>query len=77
MPTQVVQTQPSINAFSSFIQFWEDVKAIAGPYWYPTKSGERAFSDVIRAWGMLILLILLIIALVAVTTFNSFIYRYL
>ena len=77
MPTQVVQVQPSINAFSSFIQFWEDVKAIAGPYWYPTKPGERAFAEVIRAWGMLILLILLIIALVAVTTFNSFIYRYL
>ncbi|MCC5655159.1 ATP-binding cassette domain-containing protein [Nostoc sp. XA013] len=77
MPTQVVQVQPSTNAFSSFIQFWEDVKAIAGPYWYPIKPGERAFSDVIRAWGMLILLILLIIALVAVTTFNSFIYRYL
>ncbi len=77
MTTQVVQAKPSTNAFSDFIQFWEDVKAIAGPYWYPTSPGGRAFSEVIPAWGMLILLILLIITLVAVTTFNSFIYRYL
>lgn len=39
--------------------------------------GQRAFSDVIRAWGMLILLILLIIAFVGVTAFNSFINRYI
>jgi vitamin B12/bleomycin/antimicrobial peptide transport system ATP-binding/permease protein len=77
MPNQVVQSQPTENAFSSFIQFWGDVKAIAGPYWYPTKPGERAFSDVIRAWGMLILLILLIIALVGTTAYNSFVNRYL
>jgi vitamin B12/bleomycin/antimicrobial peptide transport system ATP-binding/permease protein len=77
MPTQVVQNQPPTNALSAFTQFWEDVKAIAGPYWYPTKSGERAFADVIKAWGMLFLLILLIITLVGVTVFNSFISRYL
>ena len=75
MPTQVVQNQPSTNSFSAFIQFWEDVKANAGAYWYPTKPGERAFSDVIRAWGMLILLILLIITLVSLSVFNSFISR--
>ncbi|MDZ8083999.1 MAG: ATP-binding cassette domain-containing protein [Nostoc sp. DedQUE12b] len=77
MPTQVVQPQPGTNPVSDFIQFWKNVRAIAGPYWYPTKPGERAFSDVIRAWGMLILLILLIIALVGITAFNSFVNRYL
>ncbi|MDZ8090957.1 MAG: ATP-binding cassette domain-containing protein [Nostoc sp. DedQUE05] len=77
MAPQVIQAKPSKNAFSDFIQFWEDVKAIAGPYWYPTKPGERAFSDVIRAWGMLILLILLIITVVGANTFNSFVHRYL
>ncbi|MFK0730685.1 MAG: ABC transporter ATP-binding protein/permease [Gloeotrichia echinulata GP01] len=77
MPTQVVQAQPITNAFSDFTQFWAGVKAIAGPYWYPTKPSERAFSDVIRSWGMLILLILLIIALVGMTAFNSFVNRYL
>ncbi|MEH2331118.1 ABC transporter ATP-binding protein/permease [Nostoc sp.] len=77
MQTQVVQAKHSTNAFSDFIQFWQDIRAIAGPYWYPTSSGERAFSDVIRAWGMLILLILLTFALVAATTYNSFIHRYL
>ncbi|MDF5719566.1 MAG: ATP-binding cassette domain-containing protein [Rhizonema sp. PD37] len=77
MTIQVIQTQTSTNVFSSFLQFWQDVKAISAPYWYPTKPGERAFSDVIRAWGMLILLILLIILLVGANTFNSFIHRYL
>ncbi|MEH2088954.1 ABC transporter ATP-binding protein/permease [Nostoc sp.] len=77
MPTQAVQVQPSTNVFSDFIQFWKDIRAIAGPYWYPTKPGDRAFSEVLRAWGMLILLILLIFALVAATTYNSFIHRYL
>ncbi|MEH2034599.1 MAG: ATP-binding cassette domain-containing protein [Nostoc sp.] len=75
MPTQAVQAKPLTNTSSAFTQFWEDVKAIAGPYWYPTKPGARAFSDVIRAWGMLSLLILSIIALVSVTAFNSFVNR--
>ncbi|MEB3279237.1 MAG: ATP-binding cassette domain-containing protein [Lyngbya sp.] len=77
MPTQVVPAQPSRNVFSDLTQFWEDLKVIAGPYWYPTKPGERIFSNVIRAWGMLILLIFLIIALVAATAFDSFVGRYL
>ncbi|BAT54532.1 ABC transporter related [Nostoc sp. NIES-3756] len=77
MPTQVIQSQTSTNYFSDFSQFWENVKAIAEPYWFPTKTGERAFSDVIRSWGMLILLLLLIIALVALNVFTNFINRYL
>ncbi|MCP6758267.1 MAG: ATP-binding cassette domain-containing protein [Fischerella sp. CENA71] len=77
MPTQVIQSRPSTNHFSDFSQFWENVKAIAEPYWFPTKPGERAFSDVIRSWGKLILLILLIIALVAINVFTNFINRYL
>jgi putative ATP-binding cassette transporter len=77
MQTQVVQERSSTNLFSDFIQFWEDVKAIAAPYWYPNSATERAFSDVIRAWGMLILLLLLIFSLVGATAFNTFIYRYL
>ncbi|MEH2221570.1 ABC transporter ATP-binding protein/permease [Nostoc sp.] len=77
MPTQVIQAQPPTNIFSDLAQFWKDIKAIAGPYWYPTEPGKRAFPDVLRAWGMLIMLILLIIALVGVTAFNSFVGRYL
>jgi vitamin B12/bleomycin/antimicrobial peptide transport system ATP-binding/permease protein len=60
-----------------FNQFWENVRAIAKPYWYPTEARGRAFSDVMRSWGMLILLILVIVALVGVTAFNSFVSRYL
>jgi putative ATP-binding cassette transporter len=77
MQSKTVLNQPITNTSSGFTQFWEDVKAIAGPYWYPTEAGGRAFSDVIRTWGMLIILILLIIILVGVTAFNSFVSRYL
>ncbi|UKO95766.1 ABC transporter ATP-binding protein/permease [Nostoc sp. UHCC 0870] len=80
MQAEVIRNQAlkdTKSPFSSFIQFWESVRAIARPYWYPTKPGERAFSDVIGAWGMLLLLLFLIIALVATTVLNSFINRYL
>ena len=77
MQTQVLRDPPITNIPSTFNQFWENFKAIAGPYWYPTEPGERAFSDVIRTWGMLILLILLIIALVSVSAYNTFISNHL
>ncbi|MEH2050453.1 ABC transporter ATP-binding protein/permease [Nostoc sp.] len=77
MQFKTVLNKNITNTPSAFTQFWEDVKAIAGPYWYPTEARGRAFSDVIRAWAMLFLLILLIIMLVAVTAFNSFVSRYL
>jgi len=77
MSNQSDQTQSPTNIFWDFAQFWEDVKKIAEPYWYPTKSNERAFSDVIGSWGMLFLLILLIISLVTASAFNSFVGRYL
>lgn len=69
------QTASSANALASFNQFLRDVKAIAQPYWYPTVSNKRSFSDVIRSWGMLSLLIFLIVGLVGVTAFNSFVNR--
>jgi len=72
MTTQVAS---SPNALASFNQFLRDVKAIAQPYWYPTVSNKRSFSEVIRSWGMLSLLIFLIVGLVAVTAFNSFVNR--
>jgi len=69
------QTASSPNALASFNQFLRDVKAIAQPYWYPTASNKRSFSEVIRSWGMLSLLIFLIVGLVGVTAFNSFVNR--
>ncbi|MBH8576242.1 ABC transporter ATP-binding protein/permease [Nostocaceae cyanobacterium CENA369] len=77
MSTQVSFLQPIWNASSALKKFWDNVGAIAGPYWYPTDSKDRAFSDIIRAWAMLFLLVLLIILLVGVTAFNSFVSRYL
>ena len=69
--------QSETGANSSFSRFWQNFRDIAAPYWYPTKTEERAFSDVIRSWGMAIFLILLIAALVALTAFNTFVSNYL
>ncbi|MEH1800662.1 MAG: ATP-binding cassette domain-containing protein [Nostoc sp.] len=77
MQSKTVHNKTITKTPSAFTQFWEDIKAIAAPYWYPTEASGRAFSDVIWAWTMLFFLILLIIALVAVTAFNSFVSRYL
>ncbi|MBP5974295.1 ABC transporter ATP-binding protein/permease [Brasilonema sp. CT11] len=75
--TTFVKKTSTNDSSPGFNQFWENVRALTGSYWYPTEAGGRAFSDVLRSWGMLILLILLIVMLVAVTVFNSFINRYL
>ena len=56
---------------------WHQITAIGKLYWYPEESGERAFNDVIRSWGMLALLLLLIVSLVSLTAFNSFVMRFL
>ncbi|MDZ8258887.1 ABC transporter ATP-binding protein/permease [Nostoc sp. ChiQUE01b] len=76
MQTPSVREQNTTNPFSALTQFWEDVKVVAGPYWYPTKAQGRAFADVIRSWGTLILLLLLIISVIGVNTANSYWNRY-
>ncbi|PHM11554.1 ABC transporter ATP-binding protein/permease [Nostoc sp. 'Peltigera malacea cyanobiont' DB3992] len=76
MQTQSVREQNTTNPFSALIQFWQDVKVVAQPYWYPTKAEGRAFSDVIRSWGMLISLILLIVVIVGANAANSYWNRY-
>ncbi|MBH8562630.1 ABC transporter ATP-binding protein/permease [Nostoc sp. CENA67] len=76
MQTQVVRDQTTTNSFFAFTQFWEDFRVVAQPYWYPTKAGGRAFSDVIRSWGMLILLILLITGAVGLNALGSYWNRY-
>lgn len=79
MQTEVFHDQHSTNSpgVSGFTKFWDYVRAITSPYWYPTDPKGRSFSEVIRSWGMLIFLILLIIGLVGVTALNSFVDRYL
>ncbi|MBN3941958.1 MAG: ATP-binding cassette domain-containing protein [Nostoc sp.] len=76
MQTPSVREQNTTNPFSALIQFWQDVKVVAQPYWYPTKAEGRAFSDVIRSWGMLILLVLLIVVIVSANAANSYWNRY-
>jgi len=76
MQTPSVPEQNTTNPFSALIQFWQDVKVVAQPYWYPTKAEGRAFSDVIRSWGMLILLVLLILITVGANAANSYWNRY-
>ncbi|MFN6567283.1 ABC transporter ATP-binding protein/permease [Dendronalium sp. ChiSLP03b] len=76
MQTPSVREQTTTNPFSALTQFWKDVKVVAQPYWYPTKAEGRAFSDVIRSWGMLILLVLLIVGFVVINAANSYWNRY-
>lgn len=76
MQTPPVPEQNTTNPFSALIKFWQDVKVVAQPYWYPTKAEGRAFSDVIRSWGMLLLLVLLIVVIVAANAANSYWNRY-
>ncbi|MBC1258354.1 ABC transporter ATP-binding protein/permease, partial [Trichormus variabilis V5] len=76
MQTPSVHQQKATNHLSVFTQFWEDVKVVAQPYWYPTKAEGRAFVDVIRSWGMLILLISLIAGVVGLNAVNSYWNRY-
>ncbi|MEH2381372.1 MAG: ATP-binding cassette domain-containing protein [Nostoc sp.] len=72
MQTPSVREQNTTNPFLALIQFCQDVKVVAQPYWYPTKAEGRAFSDVIRSWGMLILLVLLIVIIVGANAANSY-----
>ncbi|HEY9802768.1 MAG TPA: ATP-binding cassette domain-containing protein [Leptolyngbyaceae cyanobacterium] len=76
MQTSSVREQTITNPFSALTQFWQDVKIVAQPYWYPTKAEGRVFADVIRSWGMLILLLSLIVGIVAANAANSYWNRY-
>ncbi|MEY3868818.1 MAG: ABC-transporter ATP-binding protein [Cyanobacteriota bacterium] len=76
MQTQITPDKTISNPLSSFTRFWDDLKIVAQPYWYPTQVDGRAFSDVILSWGMLVILILSIIFLVAVDALGSFWNRY-
>jgi vitamin B12/bleomycin/antimicrobial peptide transport system ATP-binding/permease protein len=76
MQTSVVRNQTTTNPFSVFTQFLKDIRVVANPYWYPTNAEGRAFTDVIRSWGMLIILILLVIGLVSLSAFGSYWNRY-
>ena len=77
MSPQVSQDQATTNPISNVTKFWASVKAIAAPYWYPTITGGRAFSDVIKSWAMLILLIGIILTVVGLNALNSFVSNYL
>lgn len=76
MQTQITPDKTISNPLSSFTRFWDDLKIVAQPYWYPTQVDGRAFSDVILSWGMLTLLILSIFFLVGVDALGSFWNRY-
>ncbi|MBE9057075.1 ABC transporter ATP-binding protein/permease [Sphaerospermopsis sp. LEGE 08334] len=67
---------PAFNPFATAIQLWRDLKLVAGPYWYPTEAGTRAFSEVIYSWGMFILLLILITSVVGIHSLSSFWNRY-
>ncbi|MFN7459690.1 MAG: ABC transporter ATP-binding protein/permease [Akkermansiaceae bacterium] len=76
MPTRSVTEQTPFNPFATAIQLWRDLKLVAGPYWYPTEVGTRAFSEVIYSYGMFILLLILITSIVGINSLGSFWSRY-
>ncbi|MCF4967879.1 ABC transporter ATP-binding protein/permease [Nostoc sp. CMAA1605] len=76
MQTRIANQQTPSNPFSTLLQLWRDLKLVAGPYWYPTEVGTRAFSEVISSWGMFLFLLILIISVVGVNTVSSFWNRY-
>ena len=71
------QSQKNSDSNLNFLEFWNKLKLVLGAYWYPMEADGRVFSEVIKSWGMLILLLSLIIGLVAVSAFNSFVLRQL
>jgi putative ATP-binding cassette transporter len=75
--TTFINKSANDNSASGTNQFWKNFQAVVGPYWYPTDANGRAFSEVIRTYGMLALLVLLIVVMVGATVFNSFVNRYL
>jgi putative ATP-binding cassette transporter len=54
-----------LSQITSFIQM----------YWYPKALDDRAFSEIIKAWGMLVLLFFFLVGLVALNALNSYIFR--
>ncbi|NET73185.1 MAG: ABC transporter ATP-binding protein/permease [Sphaerospermopsis sp. SIO1G2] len=76
MSNSVVNDPGKKNPISIFTQFWQDLTVVAQPYWYPTTIQGRAFTDVIRSWGMLFLLLLLIVGTVSMSAFSSYWNRY-
>ncbi|CAD5912200.1 ABC transporter ATP-binding protein/permease [Planktothrix agardhii] len=55
----------SLQEFLRFIQV----------YWYPKEPQDRAFSQIIRSWGMIVLLFFLLVGVVGLNAFNSFVFR--
>lgn len=76
MPTPVTSDKNSTNPLVELSQFWKSLKIVAQPYWYPTESKGRAFSDVILSWGLLFLLIFAILLSVSAEAFMSYWNRY-
>lgn len=76
MSNPVVSDPSKKNPLSVFTQFWQDLRVVAQPYWYPTNVQGRAFTEVIRSWGMLLLLLSLILGTVSMSAFSSYWNRY-
>ena len=67
MQSQHIPAQKNSDSKLNFLEFWNKLKLVLEAYWYPMEADGRVFSEVIKSWGMLILLLSLIICLVAVT----------
>lgn len=56
-------------------QFFPKILSFLQIYWYPKGYDNRRFSEIIKAWGMLVLLLFFLVILVALNALNSYIFR--
>jgi putative ATP-binding cassette transporter len=72
------QTSDSINLKEetrTFNQSLQEFLRFIQVYWYPKEPQDRAFSQIIRSWGMIVLLFFLLVGVVGLNAFNSFVFR--
>ncbi|MCF3646092.1 ABC transporter ATP-binding protein/permease [Planktothrix agardhii] len=72
------QTSDSINLkedVRTFNRSLQEFLRFIQVYWYPKEPQDRAFSEIIRSWGMIVLLFFSLVGLVSLNAFNSFVFR--
>jgi len=62
-----------MNVFDS--QFWQQLLAIAKPYWYPVNEEARRLPELLRSWSTLAILLFLLVLFNSINAYSSYINR--
>lgn len=62
-----------MNVFDS--QFWQQLLAIAKPYWYPVNEEGRRLPELLRSWSTLAILLFLLVLFNSINAYSSYINR--